>query len=105
MKKLRIDRIKNRGLRWKEEGFSYRDIATSIGFSKSLVVETIRISGITNIRNRIEYTEAELEAFLYPEEKKDVDSKVPDMMYILVELSRKHVTRLFLLEKYKCEHP
>jgi len=104
VKRLRMDKIKEI-LRLKEGGFSYRDIAASVCCGKSAVGDTIRRAEAANIRSGHEHTEAELEALLYPEEKRDADSKEPDMMHILAELSRKHVTRQLLWEEYKHEHP
>jgi transposase len=92
-------------LKLKEGGFSYRDIAASVGCGKSVVGETIRRADAANIQSRLEYTEAELEAHLFPEKNRDVDPKELDMRYILAELSRKHVTRQLLWEEYKHEHP
>jgi len=99
-----MDKIKEI-LKLKEGGFSYRDIATSVGCGKSVIGETIKRAEAANIRSSHEYTETELEAFLFPEKNGFVDSKEPDMMYILAELSRKHVTRQLLWEEYKHERP
>jgi len=90
-------------LRLKEGGFSYRDIAASVGCGKSVVGETIRRADAANIRSWHEHTETELEALLFPE-KKGANPKELDMMHILTELSKKHVTRQLLWEEYKHEH-
>jgi transposase len=92
-------------LRLKEGGFSYRDIAASVGCGKSVVGETIQRADAVDIKSGCGHTEAELEVLLYPEQKVIVDPKELDMMYILAELSRKHVTRQLLWEEYKLIHP
>ena len=61
-----MDKIKEI-LRLKEGGFSYRDIAASVGCGKSVVGETIRRADAANIRSGLEHTEAELEALLFPD--------------------------------------
>ena len=104
MKRLRMDKIKEI-LKLREGGFSYRDIAASVGCGKSVVGETIRRADAVNIQSGSEHTEVELETLLFPEKKHGADPKEPDMMYILAELSRKHVTRQLLWEEYKHEHP
>jgi len=98
-----MDKIKEI-LKLKEEGYSYRDIAASVGCGKSVVGETIRRAETADIQNSQEYTEAKLEVLLFPE-KSEADPKELDMMYIISELSRKHVTRQLLWEEYKQEHP
>jgi transposase len=92
-------------LRMKEGGFSYRDIAASVGCGKSVVGETIMRAETANIENGHEHTESELKAILFPEQKGSADSKELDMMYIIAELSRKNVTRQLLWEEYKLVHP
>ena len=104
MKRLGMDKIREI-LKQKEGGFTYRDIAASVGCGKSVVGETIRRAEAANIRSWDEYTETEYEALLFPEKKSQADTKEPDMMYIMAELSRKHVTRQLLWEEYKREHP
>ena len=102
----RLGMGKNREiLKLKGEGYSYRDIAASVGCGKSAVGETIRRAEAANIRSWDEHTETELEALLFPEKKSIADAKEPDMMYVLAELSKKHVTRQLLWEEYKREHP
>jgi len=91
-------------LRLKEGGFSYRDIAASVGCGKSVVGETILRAEAANIRSWQDHTEAELESLLFPEKSK-VDPEELDMMYIIAELAKKHVTRQLLWEEYKQEHP
>jgi DNA invertase Pin-like site-specific DNA recombinase len=86
-----MDKIKEI-LKLKEGGFSYREIAASVGCSKSVVGDTLRRAETANIQSGHEHTETEFEALLFPEKKSNVDSKELDMMYILAELSRKHVT-------------
>jgi len=92
-------------LRLSEGGFSYRDIAASVGCGKSAVGETIRRACAANIQSSSEHTEAELEALLFPEKKAGTGAEELDMMHILAELSRKNVTRQLLWEEYKREHP
>ena len=104
MKRLRMDKIKEI-LKLKEEGFSYRDIAASVGCGKTVVGETIRRADATSIPNLYEYSETELEALLFPEKVNDEEPKKLDMMYIIAELSKKHVTRQLLWEEYKKEFP
>ena len=104
MKRLRMDKIKEI-LRLKHGGFSYRDIAKSVGCSKSIVGNTIQRAEAANIQNAESYSETELETLLFPKEEDLADSKGIDMMYILAELSRKHVTRQLLWEEYKEDNP
>jgi transposase len=92
-------------LRLKVGGFSYRDIAASIGCSKSVVGATIQRADAANIRSGLDHTEAELELLLFPEQKGIANPKELDIMYILAELSRKNVTRQLLWEEYKLAHP
>jgi transposase len=92
-------------LKMKEGGFSYRDIAASVGCGKTIVGETIRRAESAKILTVSDCTETELEALLFPEKEVIVDSKELDTMYLIAELSRKHVTRQLLWEEYKSEHP
>jgi len=93
-------------LRLKGQDFSYRDIASSVGCSKTVVGETIRRATEAGIESAEAYTETELEKMLFPEKYSDcIGTDEPDMGYILTELSRKHVTRQLLWEEYKLDHP
>ena len=104
MKRLSMDRIREI-LKLKEGGFSYREIASSVGCGKSVIGQTIRRAEAINLVNWQEYSETELEALLFPKKENNEDTKEPDMMYILAELSKKHVTRQLLWEEYKLENP
>ena len=99
-----MDKIKEI-LKMRVGGFSYRDIAASVGCSKTVVGETIHRADATNIPNLHEYTEVELEMLLYPENAIFAEPKELDMMQIIAELSKKHVTRQLLWEEYKREFP
>jgi len=92
-------------LKLKEGGFSYREIASSVGCGKSVVGQTIRRAEAVNIVGWQEYSETELEELLFPKKENAEDTKEPDMMRILAELSKKHVTRQLLWEEYKLENP
>jgi transposase len=93
-------------LKLKGLGFSYREIAASVGCGKSVVGETIKRADNISMLNAEEYTEAELEGMLFPEKYAVApDGDEPVMEYILAELTRKHVTRQLLWEEYKLEHP
>ena len=105
MKRLDMGKAKEI-LRLRGKGFSFRDIALSVGCGKSAVGETIRRADAAGIKEADEYTEDELERILFPEDDAVVVGQdEPDMGYILVELSRKHVTRQLLWEEYKTSHP
>ena len=104
MKRLSMDKIREI-LRMKEGGFSYRDIAVSVGCGKTAVGETITRAEAAGIRDGQGYTEAELEARLFPEKQVSAASNEPDMMRIIAELSKKHVTRQLLWEEYKQDNP
>ena len=87
-------------------GFSYREIAASVGCGKTVVGETLKRAGAAGIISAEAYTEAELEKALFPEKHAGKDGPdEPDMGYIIKELTRKHVTRQLLWEEYKLEHP
>jgi transposase len=92
-------------LKMKERGFSYREIAASIGCSKSVIGDTIQRADTAKIRDCSLYSEAELLKLLFPEKTSDADSNKLDMMHILAELSKKNVTRQLLWEEYKYENP
>ena len=104
MNRLSMARIRE-VLELKERGFSYRDIAASVGCGKTVVGDTIQRADAASLRSGLEYTEAELESLLFPEKEKEAGTKEPNMAYILAELSKKHVTRQLLWEEYKQEHP
>jgi transposase len=104
VKRLSMDKTREI-LKLKEEGFSYRDIAASVGCGKTVIGETILRAEASGIRNVIKHTGTEIEALLYPEKQSGTDTKELDMVYILAELSRKHVTRQLLWEEYKQENP
>ena len=91
-------------LRLKEQGFSYREIASSLGCSKTVVGQTIKRAKTAGIVGSGEYDKSALKELLYPEKEKD-EKNEPDMAYILTELSRKHVTRQLLWEEYKLANP
>ena len=103
MKRLSMEKIKEI-LKMREGGFSYRDIAASVGCSKSVVGYTINRAEVANLQEVHEYSETELEAILFPEEEKTKEIKEPDMMYLIAELTKKHVTRQLLWEEYKQEN-
>jgi transposase len=93
-------------LRLNGQGFSYRDIASSVGCGKTVVGETLKRASAADIESADGYTEPELEKILFPEKYADnAGTDEPDMGYILQELSRKHVTRQLLWEEYKLDHP
>ena len=106
VRRLDMDKAKEI-LRLKGIGFSYRDIASSVGCGKTAVGETIKRAEAAGIQSADEYTETELEKTLFPEKHAvgEADSDEPDMGYIFGELSKKHVTRQLLWEEYKLEHP
>ena len=104
MKRLSMEKIREI-LKLKEGGFSYRDIAASVGCGKSVVGETIRRADAANIQSWVDQTEAELEVVLFPEKKVNVNPKELNIIHILAELSRKNVTRQILWEEYKVDHP
>ena len=92
-------------LKMKEGGFSYRDIAASVGCGKTVIGDVLQRAEAAKIQDKQEYTEAELEALLFPEKQIITDTKDPDIMHIIAELSKKHVTRQLLWEEYKEENP
>lgn len=91
-------------LRLNNQGFSYREIASSVGCGKTVVGQTIKRAGAAGIKDASKYSLSELEKLLFPEKHKDTNNE-PDMAYILKELSRKHVTRQLLWEEYKLANP
>jgi transposase len=93
-------------LKMKEGGFSYREIAASIGCSKSVIGDTIQRAAAANISDCSLYSEAELLKLLFPEKTSDAGSNNSlDMPHILAELSKKNVTRQLLWEEYKYDNP
>ena len=104
MKRINMGKVKEI-LRLNSLGYSYRDIAASVGCGKSTVAETIRRGAKTRIKDATSHTETELEEILFREEENDEDPCELDMGYLLSELSRKYVTRQLLWEEYKIKHP
>ena len=105
MKRFSMKKVKE-VLRMKDEGFSYRDIALSIGCSKAVIGETLKRAQEAGIESVDSYTEEELEGLLFPPKPKD-DSGIDKtyMEYLLKELGKKHVTRFLLWQEYKEEYP
>jgi transposase len=98
-----MDKIKEI-LKMREGGFSYRDIAASVGCGKTVVGDIVELAESADIQNVQDLTEVELEALLFPKRDSSADTKGLDMMHIIAELSKKHVTRQLLWEEYKEEH-
>lgn len=104
MKRLSMDKIKEI-IKLRGMGFSYRDIASSVGCSKSVVCETIQRADAAGLDDISASTETELDIKLFPEKQRSENPNEPDMMYLIAELSKKHVTRQLLWEEYKQENP
>jgi transposase len=94
-------------LRLKAEAFSDRQIAVSIGSSRSTVQECLRRCREVGIAWPLpeDLDEAALHARLYRREVPLSRTPQPDFAHLHRELSRRGVTRLLLWEEYKSAHP
>jgi transposase len=87
---------------------SGRQIAKSLGLSRSAVWECLRRSIAANLSwpLPVELDEDTLNAMLYPPQEKDAPPRpMPDCQYIHKELKRKGVTLSLLWEEHKNENP
>jgi transposase len=93
-------------LKMHEEGFSYRDIALSAGCGKTAVGEVVERAREAGLLSGRHLPEAKLEERLRPARGKPQGKGGGlDMGKILVELSRKNVTRQLLWEEYREDNP
>lgn len=97
-------------LRLRAAGVTERDIAASVGCSRSTVQECLKRSRAAGISWPLppELDEAALQARLYP---RTASARLPsahpepDFAYVARELKRKHVTRRQLWREYYAQHP
>ena len=93
-------------LELKRKGFSYREIASSVGCGKAVVGDTLKRAVEAGIDAEDNYSEEELEKLLFPYKPKvrrGLDEE--NIGSLLTELGKKHMTRQLLWEKYKEENP
>jgi len=93
-------------LRMRRDGFSCRDIASSVGCSKSGVSETLCRAKHVGLGDFEHLSEQALEEMLFGAvSAPQARSQDLDMTYILKELTRPHVTRQLLWEEYRLQNP
>jgi len=95
-------------LRLQAEGFKQRQIAVSVGCSRTTVQKCLRRARAAGIGWPLpqELDEATLQARLYPTPLMRTDPRPePDYAKVTRELGRKHVTRRQLWREYRAQHP
>lgn len=94
-------------LRLKAAGVPERQIAATVGSSRSTVQEYLRRAREAGLAWPLaeDLDEATLMARLYPRETPTSTRPQPEFAYIRAELSRPGVTRLLLWQEYKAVHP
>ncbi len=90
-----------------EHGLSRRQIAASIGVSRSAVGECLRRAAAGGLAWPLPagLDEAELQARLYPAPARPATYPLPDFAQVHAELARKGVTRWLLWQEYKAAQP
>jgi len=90
-----------------EAGLSRRQIAASVGCSRSTVAECLQRAAAAGMAwpPPAGLDEAALEARLYPAPAPARDYPLPDFAAVHAELARKGVTRWLLWQEYKAAHP
>ncbi|MDN5865549.1 MAG: hypothetical protein L0I62_10125 [Gammaproteobacteria bacterium] len=90
-----------------EHGLSRRQIAASIGVSRSAIAECLRRAAACELGWPLpaELDEAALQARLYPQPARPAAYPLPDFARVHAELARKGVTRWLLWQEYKAAHP
>jgi len=105
MRRIEMGKVKEI-LRMSANGFSCRDIAASVGCSKSSVSETICRAKHIELGDFEHLSEQALEDLLFGAvSANQARLKDLDMTYILRELARPHVTRQLLWEEYRLTNP
>lgn len=95
-------------LRLQAEGFSERQIASSVGCARSSVQICLWRAERAGVGWPVpaELDDARLDARLYPRSQPGVAVQpIPDFEWIERELRRKHVTRRQLWREYLAQHP
>src|ERR1700691_3672205 len=95
-------------LRLRAEGFSERDIASSVGVARSSIQICLWRAERAGVGwpPPADQDDAALEALLYPRPKPGVEvHPTPDFEWIERELRRKHVTRRQLWREYLARYP